>query len=461
MVEISDNISVYLKVVQKYHFWLLALLMPLILVPLAFTADAKLLKQIGTRSSAVKAKIDSINSVQGKRAEGLEEFGHPQLDWAEQIAQSNKVLREQTFSHWTSLWDQQKPMRTWPAPADIGADFLRAIDRLKPDQDLPARFRDRYLQRIRRVVQRLPSRIDAEESMQSGSAYGGFDDGDFGMSPESTDGGTNRTVFWNSTDQNELYQSFYWTQTPSTKQVLLAQEELWAYGILCDAVAKANKESTGNHNATIPYISQLAVGYRAAEQNPGGRQGGRIKINSGGTDDFMEMEMEMGMDGEMMGKPSHPRFQLGGDGMEMEMYDEDGNPIEQLSLDDDEALLNWIYVDSEGKPLDGGFVAESPDTKFVHFIPFCLKGKVDQRKIDLLLRSFATMSVPIDVRQIRINPDALNLMGYEGEMDSMGSGAIPEDGVRRYDMDIELRGSIALAQKPDGAVVGLDTEQRE
>ena len=86
MVEISDNISVYLKVVQKYHFWLLALLMPLILVPLAFTADAKLLKQIGTRSSAVKAKIDSINSVQGKRAEGLEEFGHPQLDWAEQIA---------------------------------------------------------------------------------------------------------------------------------------------------------------------------------------------------------------------------------------------------------------------------------------------------------------------------------------------------------------------------------------
>ena len=36
-----------------------------------------------------------------------------------------------------------------------------------------------------------------------------------------------------------------------------------------------------------------------------------------------------------------------------------------------------------------------------------------------------------------------------------------EDGVRRYDMDVELRGSIALAQKPDATVLGLDTESQE
>ena len=181
-------------------------------------------------------------------------------------------------------------------------------------------------------------------------------------------------------------------------------------------------------------------------------------------DDFMDMGMDMGMDGEMMGKPPNPRFAgLGGDdmGMGMEMYDEEGNPLE-FSGDDDEAILNWIYVDSDGKPLDSGVVAESPDTKFVHLIPFCLKGKVDQRKIDLLLRSFATMSVPIDVRQIRINPDAMSFMGDEGGMmDSMEPGAISEDGVRRYDMDVELRGSIALVQKPDGTVVGLDTGPQE
>ena len=236
-----------------------------------------------------------LNSVARKNAEGLEEFGHPQSDWAEVITRSNNTLREQILSEWTYLWDQQKAIRTWPAPADIGADFLRAISRLKPDQDLPARFRDRYLQRIRRVVQKLPGRIDAKESMEALGGESGFGRGEFGMSPEMgiTDEDTDNRVIWNATDQNELFQTFYWTSTPSTKQVLLAQEELWAYEILCDAVAKANNDSTGSHNATIPYISQLAVGYRAAEEDPGGRKGGRLKTKSAGVDDYMEMEMEM------------------------------------------------------------------------------------------------------------------------------------------------------------------------
>ena len=108
MVEIPDDIKGYLKQVQKYHFWLLAILMPLVLVPLAFTADAKLLNDINTRSSAVKAKVESIESVARKNAEGLEGFGHPQSDWAEVITRSNNTLREQILSEWTYLWDQQK-----------------------------------------------------------------------------------------------------------------------------------------------------------------------------------------------------------------------------------------------------------------------------------------------------------------------------------------------------------------
>ena len=471
MVEIPDDIKGYLKQVQKYHFWLLALLMPLVLVPLAFTADAKLLKDIDTRSSAVEAKVKSIESVKSKSAEGLEGFGHPQSDWAELITRSNNTLREQILSEWTYLWDQQKAIRTWPAPADIGADFLRAISRLKPDQELPARFRDRYLQRIRRVVQKLPSRIDAKESMEALGGDSGFGRGDFGMSPEMgiTDEDTDNRVVWNATDQNELFQTFYWASTPSTKQVLLAQEELWAYEILCDAVAKANNDSTGSHNATIPYISQLAVGYRAAEEDPGGRKGGRLKTKSAGFDDYMEMDMDMGMDGEMMGKPANPRFaNVGGDGMQDVMYDEfTGMPIDSASEDSDEALLNWIYVDSEGTPLESELVAESPDTKFVHYIPFCLKCRVDQRKLDLLLRSFATMLVPIDVRQVRVNPGSADSMyGEEGMnggemMSGMGSDAMSTDGVRRYDFNVELRGAIALAQKPDATVLGLNTESQE
>ena len=212
------------------------------------------------------------------------------------------------------------------------------------------------------------------------------------------------------------------------------------------------------------------VGYRAAEEDPGGRKGGRLKTKSAGFDDYLDMDMDMGMDGEMTGKPANPRFaNIGGNGMQEEMYDEfTGMPIDSGSEDSDEALLNWIYVDSEGTPLESELVAESPDTKFVHYIPFCLKCRVDQRKLDLLLRSFATMSVPIDVRQVRVNPGSADSMyGEEGVygggemMSGMGSDAMSTDGVRRYDFNVELRGAIALAQKPDASVLGLDTESQE
>ena len=457
MVDIPDDLRGYLKQLQKYHFWLLALLMPLILVPLAFTADAQLLREIETRKSAVEAKVVSVKSVASKTAEGLEEFGHPQPEWEERISQSNDALRETILSQWTYLWDQQKSIRVWPV--ELRSDFRGAISRLKPDEDLPTRFRDKYLNTIHRVVKKLPERIDATESMNAAVVDDGFGRGDFGMPNSVVNDSADRTAVWDSMDQSELYQSFFWTSTPSTKQILLAQEELWAYMILCDVVAKANNQSAGYHDATIPYISRLAVGYRAAEEDPGGRKSGRIKTLSSGFDDYMDMGMDMDIDGQTS-KPPNPRFEFSGTSdIEME-YDEDtGMPIDSDSEENDDALLNWIYVDSEGKPLDSAIVAASPDTKFVHYIPFCLKGKVDQRKLDLLLRSFATMSIPIDVRQVRINPEAMDSMSGEGAMmDEMGLGQNREDGVRRYDLDVELRGSIALSQRPDRTALGLETE---
>jgi hypothetical protein len=45
-------------------------------------------------------------------------------------------------------------------------------------------------------------------------------------------------------------------------------------------------------------------------------------------------------------------------------------------------------------------------------------------------------------------------------MGSMGLGQDSEDGVRRYDLDIELRGSIALSQRPDGTALGLETDSQ-
>jgi hypothetical protein len=51
-----------------------------------------------------------------------------------------------------------------------------------------------------------------------------------------------------------------------------------------------------------------------------------------------------------------------------------------------------------------------------------------------------------------------SMSGDRGMMGSMMSGQDSTDGVRRYDFDVELRGSIALSQKPDGKSLGLEID---
>jgi len=478
MVEIPDTIKPHLKLLGKYHFWLLALLMPLVLVPLAFTADATLISQIEKRQTEVSGKLQAIEQLARSEAAGYEQLGHPQNEWAEQLDRTTKLLRRQIYEQWTAFWQQQQNLRVWPR--ELRSDFIQAVSRLKPGDTLSVRFLERYQNTVRQLVRKLPARLDAAEQMEESNEPGRRGGGQrFSAVPEPgmVDGELTdqHTVTWDPADQSELYASFNWQKPPSTTQILLAQEELWVYEILCDAIAAANAEATGPHNATIADISQLAVGYRAAQGSPSGRGGGRVQRLESATGGMgmemgmgmgMEMGMGMGMgDGENTGPPPNPRFSSSGQSMGM-------MPSDDFAADDlgdsdgmeDDTLRNWIYVDATGRPLTAEELAGSPDTKLAHLVPFALRGKVDQRKLDLLLRTLATWPVPIDVRQVRINPEnGLDSGGPRNRR--MMRDALPgnqnSDSFRRYDITVELRGMIALANRPDEDFLGLSDQTAE
>ncbi|MGA1619700.1 MAG: hypothetical protein ACO37F_14460, partial [Pirellulales bacterium] len=114
MVQIPDNIQPALKLLGKYHFWLLALLMPLVLVPLAFTADATLINQIDQRRTEVSGKLDAVEKLIRAEATGFEQLGHPQKEWAAKIDQMTDRLREQIDQQWSAFWQQQQDLRVWP-----------------------------------------------------------------------------------------------------------------------------------------------------------------------------------------------------------------------------------------------------------------------------------------------------------------------------------------------------------
>jgi hypothetical protein len=125
----------------------------------------------------------------------------------------------------------------------------------------------------------------------------------------------------------------------------------------------------------------------------------------------------------------------------------------------EDRLREWIYVDFTGKPLTAAELATAPAAQLVHLMPFVLRVAMDQRKLDTLLVELATNPLPIDVRQVRVNPSqqAGNAPGAGGlgPQPSFGSA----DGLgaasgRPHDVVVELRGTVGLVPPPDARVLG-------
>jgi hypothetical protein len=79
----------------------------------------------------------------------------------------------------------------------------------------------------------------------------------------------------------------------------------------------------------------------------------------------------------------------------------------------------------------------------VHLMPFVLRLTIDERRLDALLVDLAQAPIPIDVREVRINP---------------GSRPGPDAKAGRgHDAVVELRGTVGLATPPSAAAVGLES----
>jgi hypothetical protein len=96
---------------------------------------------------------------------------------------------------------------------------------------------------------------------------------------------------------------------------------------------------------------------------------------------------------------------------------------------------NFRYVDNEYKPLPATRVREamqtgSPEDAFLVVakrMPIRLRLVVDQRKIHRLLAQFGNSALPVEIRQVRVNPPAGSGGGYGGGYG--GSGGYGGEGM--------------------------------
>jgi len=377
---IPDKMRPALTLLAKHHFWLLAVVIPAVLLPLLFMARGQLAGHIGNVRNQIKGHIDALHGIR-KISQ------HPNAAWKADIDASTARVRKETLAEWQRFWDSQKPFRTWPE--SLGADFVKAADELKPDGKLSRKLLERYQNNVRSLVRELPERMGVEQQMaeadQGGTAGsgmprppaappgafppgglpGGFPPGAFppGGLPPGADAQASRYFFiWNPENQARIYNAYNWDKAPTTARVLLAQEELRVYGMFCDTIARMNKPGTGPHNVPIISVDELLVGYPAAEDNPGGVLGGRITrpaqaVPAGGMpmDPMMGMGGMGGMPSDMMQaggaagpgpgpRPANPRFITKDSGGMAPMMPPpgDGGGDAAASLSPDEMLRNWI-----------------------------------------------------------------------------------------------------------------------
>jgi hypothetical protein len=451
MPQLPENIRPAVTLLAKHHFWLLAFLAPLVLLPMVLMARSGMQTEIDASRGRIKSKFDALLGVRGVNP-------HPNVSWSKEINAETDRVRSETLVEWKKFWESQEFLRVWPQ--ELGPDFLDAVARLKTDGRLDRNMLARYQNTIPDVVRKLPGRMGADETMVDDKPAAVAGPG----AAEARKRQSGALVVWAADDQRRLFDSFSWKRLPAnpqaaTAQVLLAQEELWVYGLLCDVIKRANKDAAGEHNAAIIRVGQLAVGYPAAEERPGGMGESRIVIPkdaaaAAGADAAIPMPGPPGGEGGPAAKPAHPRF--GGAGAGLAATETIPGGEGAMAADPAAPLREWIYVDFEGKPLSAAAVATSPAARMVHLMPFTLRIAIDQRRIDALLVDLARQKVPIDVREVRINPGRTaggDLAGIAGGPRGAGSKA-----GRTHDVDVELRGTVGLATPPSPAAIGIEPQ---
>ena len=96
-------------------------------------------------------------------------------------------------------------------------------------------------------------------------------------------------------------------------------------------------------------------------------------------------------------------------------------------------------------------------------MPVCMKLLMDQRKITKLLTECANSPLPVEVRQLRINPSGGGGSGAPASSGSSygGKDAAGAVGGERstYDVPVEICGIIYMYNPPDSAKLGIETAE--
>jgi O-acetyl-ADP-ribose deacetylase (regulator of RNase III) len=440
-----DKVKVILAGLKKYHFWVICAVVILVGLVMWTMATAEL----EDRTKALAGQIQKAKSdVAGLIGKPLVNTGVIEVEQKE----TDKV-RDEAQKAWENLYNYQKEKNDWPA--ELGPDFhdmITTVEKQGPDAEIPRDYRelyqnfiDQHFPKLYEIIDiRVHALLDAKGkvkpdsqgrppkedplSRESAEDYTMHGSGKRGDSAQRVVAPLVGKVYWNQADLRRVKGQFKegatqvvngsleWDSTPSTRQVRLAQEDLWVYRALLRTIAATNSTQTYFHKMPIKRIDALDIAQAAADSfvkaegrifnaaNPGGPGAGRIQTGAQAAAGRLTSSS-----GQMLAS--------GGA----------GGPMKS----EGPSLTDYRYVNQVGRPLRGD---EKPPFEEYNMMPIHMRLLMNQRKIVNLIVNLANSSMPIEVRRVSIHPgeqgsaiDFGRFMPGKGPAAGMGPGG-PQGG---------------------------------
>jgi hypothetical protein len=408
-----DKVKVILAYVQKYHFWLLSVVAILLGLVGWMKARGALDDEYTKNKSTVTSKFSALTGIQQNQ-------NPPNSEWATAIAAITKQEQKEVAGTWQSLYDAQKQVLVWPEV--MPSDFRAFIENSPPTAEIPQQWLAAYqtevlgseFPKLAQIVGAAPLDLDSKSSGRPAASR---------PTPPSTAPAAgaaaaadtppvNYKVQWENQDAVYKSLAFPGGAPPTSYQVRLRQEDYWVYQALLNVIRATNAPAP--YVPWIKRIEGLAIGAETADDFAAGMEKGKI------------MSLATA-EGAADAAAASPAIDVGS-----------GDPTQAPPPD------QGRYLAADGTILP---VGTSQEQQFKR-LPIYMKLLMDQREITRLLTECANYPLPVEVRQLRINPGSGG-----GTQPAQGRSAAPGEA---FDVIVEIHGIIYLFNPPDPVKLGAE-----
>lgn len=454
-----DQVKAIFGGIKKYHFWILCVIVIIVGLTSWYMSTSTLRAETDKNAANIKQKVDAVNAINNINP-------HPNTAFVEGMDKMIEEYSNNLGKGWQYRYNQQKSLLVWPK--SLGEDFKKQVDRLRPIEDfvtfddkgyVPSQeihpdYRELYRNFIAGELPSLAAQIGAKwsakvgearstssssgKSMSGSQGYGGIS----GMksAPKASgyesegDEEDDSIVRWNPANQQEILDvHFGFTAeeaTPHTLDVLYAQEDLWVLDAIIKVIQRTNAGADANYNAAIKEIESIQMG-RTVKGRLGQIKSLDQTAASGGMSGMGMSGMSMAPSASMGPPPGTGASSSGAAAPSGNMAPPSGGssaPQGSSSMGPapggssssmsatagpvDPAIGRYVDIDYnplEPKKLRDARTSQDPTLAIYSVakrMPVALRLKIDQRKLNDLLTECGNSSLPIEVRQVRINCEA-------------------------------------------------------